>query len=117
MDRAKPGAEDSRTHGTSTASGMHLKAINVSMEQLAVRLSRYAEIGRLVVDRTGLAGTFDFELDWLPERAGIKPENSSESDLPTIFVALQERLGLRLEAARVPIEAVVVDRAEKADAN
>jgi len=117
MEHAKPGAEDSSTRGTSTASGMHLKAINVSMEQLAMRLSRYAEIGRLVVDKTGLTGTFDFDLDWLPERAGIKPETPSDDDLPTIFVALQKQLGLKLESAKVPIDAVVVDRAEKADGN
>lgn len=117
MERAKPDAVDSTTNGTGTAAGMHLKAVNVTMERFAARLSRYPDIGRLVVDKTGLTGAFDFELDWLPERAGLKPDSNSASDLPSIFVALQERLGLKLESAKVPIQAVVIDRAEKPDAN
>jgi uncharacterized protein (TIGR03435 family) len=112
MEPAKPDAEGSTTHGTRN----HLTAQNISMQQLAARLSRMPEIGQIVVDRTGLAGRFNFELDWLPERPGYKPEANTD-DLPTIFAAIQERLGLKLESAKVPIEAVVIDRAEKPESN
>jgi uncharacterized protein (TIGR03435 family) len=87
------------------------------MERFAARLSRYPDIGRLVADKTGLAGGYDFELEWLPERAGLKPETTSSGDLPSIFVAIQEKLGLKLESARVTIESIVIDHAEKPEGN
>jgi uncharacterized protein (TIGR03435 family) len=110
MEPGKPGAEGSHSNSNRT----HLTAQNYSMQQFAARLSRMPEIGQIVVDRTGLAGRFNFELDWLPERPGQKPEAKSD-DLPTIFEAVQERLGLKLESAKVPVEAVIVVRVEKPD--
>jgi uncharacterized protein (TIGR03435 family) len=89
---------------------LHLKATNVTMELLARRLSRDRDIAKIVVDRTGLKGTFDFELDWAPAQA-------ESADHPAIFTAIQEQLGLRLESAKVPIEAVVIDRVERPSDN
>ncbi len=85
----------------------HLKATNVRMEVLAQILS---DAGRLVVDKTGLTGGYDFELNWALA-------DDSSSDQPSLFAALPEQLGLKLEAAKVPIQAVIVDRAEKPDKN
>jgi uncharacterized protein (TIGR03435 family) len=62
-------------------------------------------LGRAVVDRTGLAGTYDFALQWAP----TSPELSS----PSILAAVQEQLGLRLDAQNTPTEVLVIDRAEK----
>ena len=89
---------------------MHLKATNVTMEAFARRLSRDRDIGKLVVDRTGLTGKFDFELEW---SRGDDPLD----DRPSILTALQVQLGLKLESAKVPIQAVVIDRAEKPQEN
>ena len=111
MDSAKPDAEGSSTHSNRT----HLTAQNVSMAQFATRLSRMPEVGQIVVDRTGLTGRFNFELDWLPDRPGST--EASPDGLPTIFAALQERLGLKLEPAKVTIEAVVVERAERPESD
>jgi uncharacterized protein (TIGR03435 family) len=93
-----------------SANGMHLKATSVTMEAFAKRLSRNRDIGRIVVDKTGFTGRFDFELDWAPAL-----QDSSEH--PSIFTAIQEQLGLKLESAKVQIQTVVVDRVEKPSEN
>jgi uncharacterized protein (TIGR03435 family) len=62
--------------------------------------------GRSVVDRTGLTGRFDFSLRWAPE-------GSNDTEAPSIFTAVQEQLGLKLEPARGPVDVLVVDGAER----
>jgi uncharacterized protein (TIGR03435 family) len=69
-----------------------------------------AMTGRPVVDRTGLTGAFDFDLQWTSGPLSTPGGNAaSPDDGPSIFVALQEQLGLRLESGRAPFEVVVVD--------
>lgn len=77
-------------------------------------------IDRPVVDKTGINGTismrFTFVIDEnTPAPAGAPPQFAIDSDpgVPTIFTALQEKLGLRLTATRAPIDVIVVDRAER----
>ena len=108
MERAKADQNGSSSHSNNT----HLKAENVTMEALAKRLSGNRDLGKLVVDKTGLTGGFNFELDWLPERL-----ESSSDDQTSIFTSLQEQLGLKLESAKVTTLAIVVDRAEKPEGN
>jgi uncharacterized protein (TIGR03435 family) len=78
-------------------------------------------LGRDVIDKTGLAGNFDFELAWTPEpgQGGgsslggpqtTGPMPAADLSGPSLFGALQEQLGLRLEAARGPVQVYVVDR-------
>jgi uncharacterized protein (TIGR03435 family) len=62
-------------------------------------------VDRLVVDKTGLAGSFDGDLTWTPDP-------NVDTSGPSIFTALQEQLGLKLESARGPIEVLVIDGAE-----
>lgn len=71
--------------------------------QIARTLSGTVE--RLVVDKTGLAGGLDLDLEWSPDPNGATAG-------PSIFTALQEQLGLKLEAARGPMEILVIDHAE-----
>jgi uncharacterized protein (TIGR03435 family) len=66
-----------------------------------------------VVDRTGLKGKYDFDLKFAPLSAA--PE--ADQGLPTIFSALQEKLGLKLEAIKGPVEVLVIDHAEMPSAN
>ena len=66
-------------------------------------------VNRSVVDRTGLDGPFDAELRWSTD-VNTTPANS---DAPSIFTALQEQLGLKLESARAPVEVLVIDSVQR----
>jgi uncharacterized protein (TIGR03435 family) len=106
LKKADPGGDDMNSKPG------HLTARSVSMARLADFLARpRAGLGRPVVDKTGLAGAFDFTLDWTPDRDA----QASEAPL-SIFVALEEQLGLKLEAQKGPVEVLVVDHVEKVPA-
>jgi bla regulator protein BlaR1 len=95
---------------------------NLSMAQLATNLSRI--VGSMVVDKTNLAGNFELTLEYAldPNMGGrsdfqglpppLAPERPS-TDRPSIFSALQEQLGLKLESTKGPVEVLVIDSVEK----
>ena len=90
-----------------------------TMEALASDLSKLPEMGgRIVVDKTDLKGTFNIQLKWTPDpTVGADPaaaENGEKSDpsAPSLFTALQEQLGLKLESAKGPVDVIVIDSAE-----
>ena len=85
------------------------------MEAFARYLTRNREIGMPVVDKTGLTGNFNFEMEWKPEQLQAKPD-AAANDRPSLFTAI-EGLGLELKSAKVPIVTVVIDRAEKPQEN
>ena len=88
----------------------HGVGTSVTMALFANRLSK--EVGRPVVDFTGLTGQFDLTLDWKPET--VQPERSdAASDRPSIFSALPEQLGLKLEPRKISLDVLVVDAAVK----
>jgi uncharacterized protein (TIGR03435 family) len=96
-----------------------LPARNASMTDFVSLLQR-AVLDRPVVDKTGLAGRYDFDLTWAPDETqfgGDVPVASSDAQSPPFFTAIQQQLGLRLEATRGQIQAIVVDKAEKPSAN
>jgi uncharacterized protein (TIGR03435 family) len=66
--------------------------------------------GRTVIDKTGLTGLYDFELHWTPEDA--TPAQALQYSGPSIFTAVQEQLGLKLEPATDPLDILVIDSAE-----
>jgi uncharacterized protein (TIGR03435 family) len=68
------------------------------------------EAGRPVVDRTGLTGSYDMTLDWAPDDASAANDSTAG---PSLFTALQEQLGLKLEATKGPVEMLAIDRAER----
>jgi uncharacterized protein (TIGR03435 family) len=83
-----------------------------SMDLLARALM--AVVDRPVIDRTGLAGTYDFEVRFAASSATLSTAAPAGlADAPSIFSALQEQLGLRLEASTGPIEFFVVERLER----
>lgn len=81
-------------------------------------------LDRPVVDVTGLGGLYSFKLLWASDRpsrpavaaAGL-PEPTDPEDAPSIFTALQERLGLRLEPRKAPVDVLVIDHIEKPSSN
>jgi bla regulator protein blaR1 len=74
---------------------------------------------RPVTDETGLTGTYEFDLKWATDRpANEEPGASTASDPgPTIFTAIEEQLGLRLESRKAPVETLIIERVEKASEN
>jgi uncharacterized protein (TIGR03435 family) len=79
----------------------------------------WQQLGRLVLDKTGLKDTYDFTLEYAPDPGGavVTDANPADAPLPSIFTALQEQLGLKLESARGPVEILVIDHADKPTAN
>lgn len=96
-----------------------MPARNASMGDFVAVLQR-AILDRPVVDHTGLAGRYDFDLKWTPgerEFGGELQLATSDTSSPPLVVALQEQLGLKLEATRGPAAAIVIDRVEKPSSN
>ena len=67
--------------------------------------------GRTVYDRSGLSGFYEFRLTFSPTRGAALAASADE--LPNIFTALQEQLGLKLESTRLPMSVMVVDRVDR----
>lgn len=96
-----------------------MPARNASMADFVSVLQR-AILDRPVVDKTGLTGRYDFNLEWAPDESQFGGDLSpapSDPSVPPFFTALQQQLGLRLEATRGPIETIVVNHAERPSAN
>jgi uncharacterized protein (TIGR03435 family) len=95
----------SQADGTNANSSRHnIDAVGGDMACLAMKVSEVLHVP--VTDATGVSGRYDFHLEWTPDdlQTGVGP-------------ALEEQLGLKLEARRVPTEVIVIDRAEKATLN
>jgi uncharacterized protein (TIGR03435 family) len=93
--------------------GHHLTCQKVTIDAFA-KVFLQGQLGRSVVNKTGIPGEFDFIMDWAPDQ----PDGESgNSEGPSFFTALQEQLGLKLEPDKGPVEILVIDRAERASEN
>jgi uncharacterized protein (TIGR03435 family) len=101
--------------GCMSSSNGHLEAKGVELKDIASFLTN--ETQRTVLDKTGLTGDYDFTIDWTSTRWGPPDAASKPGAPPEIFTAVQEQLGLRLEAAKGPVDSVVVDHIEEPSAN
>jgi uncharacterized protein (TIGR03435 family) len=111
--------------GESIPCGMRIGPGNLVMggsplSQFANSLGMFS--GRIVLDRTGLTGNYDINLTWTPDQMprpagdGPPPQINGvavDPNGPSLFTAVQEQLGLKLDSQRGPVETLVVDRAEK----
>ena len=110
---AKPG---SAPPSTSAARG-RIVSSGMSMEGLAMLLSRFER--QTVVNLTGLDGVFEVKLEWTADDSrpivndGAAPAPTDVSSGPSIFTAVQEQLGLRLESRKGPLDVLVIDHAEQ----
>lgn len=92
-----------------------LPARNATMADFVAMLQR-AMMDRPVVDKTGLTGRYDFDLEWAPDETqfgGELPRAPTDAQEPPLFTAVREQLGLQFEATRGPVDALVVDGAER----
>ena len=105
-----------------------LTAQGLPIADLVRHLSR--QLGRTVVDKTGLTGKYDFTLKWAPDerqapmfkgtegsQPGIGGTSAPESSGPSIFTAIQEQLGLKLESEKGPVDILVIDHVERPSEN
>jgi uncharacterized protein (TIGR03435 family) len=81
-------------------------------------------LDRPVIDQTGLTGRFDFTLNWTPDDsqfagmgARVPPPTDSADAPPNLYIAIQEQIGLKLEATRAPADVMIIDNVEKPSAN
>lgn len=100
----------------SSSEWAHMDVSGGTMEELAAALTGREETGgRLVIDRTGLTGKYDWYLAWTPPQAQMESKANGSSpgaDAPGLFTALREQLGLKLESQKGPVQVVVIDRLE-----
>jgi uncharacterized protein (TIGR03435 family) len=97
----------------------------IPITSLAMILSEPPILGRQVIDKTGMHGLYDFTLEWTPDpgqgpvvSGGREPSPPSvNTSGSSIFTAIQEQLGLRLQSARGPVEVIVIDSVQKPSEN
>lgn len=108
----------SAASGNNIVSRGHIFSHRLSMNSLATLLSRFER--EIVVDQTGINGFFDVKLEWTPDdsrpvtaNAGAVSAATDPVSGPSLFTALREQLGLRLESRKGPLDVLVIDHAEK----
>jgi uncharacterized protein (TIGR03435 family) len=95
-------------------------ARNATLDQFAEYLPNMEDFGHPVVNQTGLSGTFDFTLQWAPERKGPAEDGSSaplDATGPSPIEALKEQLGMKLQPTRAPVQILVIDHVEPPSPN
>lgn len=110
-----------KLHEATTGSGFlrfvgkgQIEVSSYPMRQFALYLSTLLD--RMVIDKTGLASKYDFTLKWTPDEAQSgKPgaQGEVEGGGASIFTALQEQLGLKLESSKAPVETFLIDQVER----
>lgn len=95
--------------GSTSVGNGKLTAQGISMDRLAEQLTD--ELGHIVQDHTGLSGVYDFTLHYSDD------DTSADSAAPSIFTAIQEQLGLKLESTKSPVSVLVIDHVEKPSEN
>lgn len=119
-DELSPGMSKEFAHVSRARSG-EFEAVNMTVAQLISHLTFWA--GRNVVDKTGLTSRYDIKLAWSPDSdlgPGHSASNDGQSPLtppapagPSIFTAVQEQLGLKLEPDKGPVQVLVIDHVEE----
>jgi uncharacterized protein (TIGR03435 family) len=105
----------SNVSGTTINTGRSRITIKGSDNSLALLTYDLAwRLGRPVIDQTGLAGRYEFDLKWTEDDAAA---SAPDSGGPSLFTAIQEQLGLKLEPTKGSVPVLVIDHAEQASEN
>lgn len=115
--RAKPAAGTCGVYYVlKSREGMHAESHNMTTDVLADSLPLMGDLGRLVVNQTGLTGNFDFSLDWAP--GSLAPQDAdAPRGGPDFFTAIREQLGLKLEPGKAQVRMIAIDHVERPTAN
>ena len=117
---APPGTKPDLMNHVFPGSRVQLPGRNVTMTEFASELQR-GILDRPVVDKTGLTGKYDFDLEWKYDDTQfgghLPPINSGASGKPDLFAAIQQQLGLRLESSRARIDTIVIDSVQEPPEN
>lgn len=126
---AKSGSKLAKSEGQGNLPGFggppgNIGARNTTLEEFAGFLQARV-LDRPVVDQTGLAGRFDLQLKYAPDAAqqaqagpgGSAPAPAVNTDLPDLFAAFQQQLGLKLEATKAQVDVMVIDKISKPSEN
>ncbi len=105
---------DKPQYGIRGACGQ-LTGMGATMAIVANSLAR--QLGRPVRDLTGLTGKYDFRVEWTPDAGPCPDAPETAADGPSLFAAMQQQLGLKLESTKGPVEIIVIDHAEKPEGN
>jgi uncharacterized protein (TIGR03435 family) len=116
----KLAAQPSNWHGVQRQGLGKMEFRDATPQLLTYVLGLQPEInGRMVIDRTGLKGTYDFALTWTPDTSlgkGSSPSGDAGAPVntagPSLFTALQEQVGLKVESAKAPVDTIVIDSIE-----
>jgi len=113
-----PDTDGRRAYMTTEGKQWVLSLNNVPLSYLVRMLSGQPEVaGRVLVDKTALTGPYDLKLQWEPQNLTSTPNTGSERSGATLFTALQEQLGLKVESRKEPLDVVVIDRIDKPSEN
>ncbi|WP_263355901.1 TIGR03435 family protein [Acidicapsa ligni] len=113
-------ADGKPTGGRWMTSDKKMEATGVKLDALLSLLSQ--QLGHTVVDKTNLTGSYDFTLKWTPDDAPVEAKGAdgtspTEEIAPSLFTALQEQLGLKLEPRKTTVDVIVIDHIEQPSAN
>ena len=112
LQPAKPDQPFRMTVGGSGKATMEVDQISALIYQLSL------QVGRPVVDKTGLTGKYDIKLEWARDTGpSVGTATADNTSGPSIFTAVQEQLGLKLQPAKAPVDVIVIDQVEQPTAN
>jgi uncharacterized protein (TIGR03435 family) len=122
--KLEPAKQSDHSSGTSAGYGS-FTARNLALDEIAQALTQELsdELGRPIVDKTGIQGRYDATLKWAPDkdpdpRSGGAASSAPAADAePALFTAIQEQLGLKLESAKGPVKVLVIDHVEMPSEN
>jgi len=117
--KLKPSTAEAGKRGNTSLNGhagsMQAHGAGVGADRIALLLG--SSLDRLVLDKTGLDGSYDFALDWASDETAGPPTNSETPGEPSLFTAVEEQLGLRLQPTKAPVPVMVIDHVEQATEN
>jgi len=126
---AKTGAKLTKSEDQGGLPGFGLRGLgalnvhNSSMSEFAGMMQETV-MDRPVIDQTGLAGRYDFTLNWTPDDsqfggmgAKVPPPTDNTNPPPNLYTAIQEQIGLKLDATKAPTDVMVIDHVEKPSEN